>query len=75
MEGIRRRGRPRRRWLDEITKKLGRNLESALKLATNMKEWRKATMKSPEIKIDLTDDDDTVSIIEITDALLRNERS
>ena len=42
VEGKRRRGRPRRRWLDEITEKLGLNLESNLKLATNRNEWRKA---------------------------------
>ena len=43
VEGKRRRGRPRRRWLDEITEKLGLNLENTLKLATNTNEWTKAT--------------------------------
>ena len=32
VEGKRRRGRPKRRWLDEITEKLGLNLESILNL-------------------------------------------
>ena len=43
VEGKRRRGRPRKRWVDEITEKLGLNPESTLKLATNRNEWRKAT--------------------------------
>ena len=41
VEGKRRRARWRR-WLNEITEKLGLNLENTLKLATNRKEWRKA---------------------------------
>ena len=43
VEGKRRRGRSKRKWLDKITKKLGLNLESTLKLATNRDESRKAT--------------------------------
>ena len=42
VEGKKRRGRPRRRSLDEITETLGLKLESTLKLATNRNEWRKA---------------------------------
>ena len=43
VERKRRKGRPRMRWLDEITGKLGLNLESTLKLETNRSEWRKAS--------------------------------
>ena len=43
VEGKKGMGRPRRKWLDEITEKLGLNLESTLKLATNRNEWIKAT--------------------------------
>ena len=43
VEEKRRMGRPRRRQLDEIMKKLELNLESTLKLTTNKNEWRKAT--------------------------------
>ena len=42
VEGKRRLGRPRKRFLDEIMEELGPNLESTLKLGTSRSEWRKA---------------------------------
>ena len=57
---IRKRGRPRRKWLDEITEKLGLNLETTLKLATIRMNGERQLMKSPGVDIDLTNDDDAV---------------
>ena len=51
----RRRGRPRRGWLDEITEKLGLDLDYLQQIGTN---GERQFMKSPGIDINLTDDDD-----------------
>ena len=53
------------------------NWDSTLKVLQNLKQIRangeRQVMKSPVVDFDLTDDDDTVSKIEITDALFRNK--
>ena len=54
-----------------------RSWDSTLKVLYNLQQIGtngiKQLMKLPRVDIDLTDDDDTVSKIEITDALLRNK--
>ena len=54
-----------------------RSWDSTLKVLYNLQQIGtngiKQLMKLPRVDIDFTDDDDTVSKIEITDALLRNK--
>ena len=59
--------------------KLRRNWDSTLKILQNLQRigtnGERQLVKSPGVDIDLTEDNDTVSKIEITDALLRNKGS
>ena len=65
VEGKRRRGRPRRRRLDEIMEELGLNLGSTLKLETNRNNRERQFIKSPGVDIDLMDDDDALVLTNV----------
>ena len=41
VKGRKRRERPKRRWLDEVTEKMGLKLDAILNLDTNSSEWKK----------------------------------
>src|ERR1700733_8690320 len=52
-EGERRRGRPRKRWMEEIHEKMKMNLEELRKATTDRDTWRrtiKAVARIPRIK-------------------------
>ena len=64
----------KRRWLDEITEKLGLNLESTLKLAPNRNEWRKAVHEWSRHRLD-SDDDDEQEILKAPATRIHNMKS